>query len=77
MGLHRLSSVFPAGIWLAAASVLVRVTRIARAYRLISAASALILIRWIGALHRAGFGTWRHNGRKWRWSAAPVFTARR
>lgn len=70
MGLPRLYSICPAGIWLMAASMLIRVTRIARAYRLISAASALILIRWIGALHRAGFGVWRRTGGKWRWSAA-------
>src|SRR3546814_1532482 len=58
---------FPAGLWLMAASMLVRITRFARAFSLISPASELILIRLVGRLHRSGFHAWRRNGGTWRW----------
>jgi hypothetical protein len=53
---------FPAGLWLMAASMLIRITRFARAFSLISPASALVLIRWVGRLYRSGFQAWRRNG---------------
>src|SRR3546814_13392390 len=59
---------FPAGLWLMAASMLVRITRFARAFSLISPASAIILIRLVGSLHRSGFHAWRRNGGNWRWA---------
>jgi hypothetical protein len=46
--------IFPAGLWLMAASMLIRITRFAR-FSLISPASALVLIRWVGRLYRSGF----------------------
>src|SRR3546814_8496651 len=46
---------FPAGLCLMAASMLVRITRFARAFSLISPASAIILIRLVGRLHRSEF----------------------
>jgi hypothetical protein len=60
--------IFPAGLWLMAASMLIRITRFARAFSLISPASALVLIRWVGRLYRSGFQAWRRNGGKWRWA---------
>ena len=58
----------PAGLWLIAASMLVRITRFARAFSLISPASAIVLIKWVARLHRNGFHAWRRNGGKWRWA---------
>src|SRR3546814_9884443 len=52
---------FPAGLWLMAASMLVRITRFARAFSLISPASAIILIRLVGRLHRSGFRSDEHT----------------
>lgn len=69
MGFDHPLPVLPAGLWLIAASMLVRVTRFARALSLISPASGLVLIRWIGRLHRIGFRAWRRTGGKWRWAA--------
>jgi hypothetical protein len=46
---------FPAGLWLMAASMLVRITRFARAFSLISPASAIILIRLVEGFTAADF----------------------
>src|SRR3546814_14075978 len=54
---------FPAGLWLMAASTLVRITRFPRAFSLIPPAIAIILIRLAGRLPRSGFHAWRGHGR--------------
>src|SRR3546814_20899572 len=59
---------FPAGLWLMAASMLVRITRFARSFSLLSPASAIILISLVGRLHRSGFHAWRCTGWPCRWS---------
>lgn len=69
--LQLLAALLPAGLWLLAANLLVRTTRLGRTYRLISTPHVLVLIRWIGMFHRIGFATWRRRGGKWHWSSQP------
>ncbi|WP_158011617.1 hypothetical protein [Sphingomonas turrisvirgatae] len=45
----------PAGLWLMAASMLVRITRLARAFSLISPACAIVLIKWVDGFTAADF----------------------
>lgn len=77
MNVNGSSPVFPAGLWLTAASMLVFVTRYASALGLVSRGTTFILIKWIGRLYRIGFRAWRRNGGKWRWAASSRSTATR
>jgi uncharacterized membrane protein len=52
---------FPAGLWLMAASMLVRITRFARAFSLISPPARSSSSIGDGRLHRSGFHAWRRN----------------
>lgn len=62
----RLAALIPAGIWLIGARALLQATRAARNLGMITPSHALSLAKRAGALYRAGFGVWRHNGGKWR-----------
>jgi hypothetical protein len=57
--LQLFAALLPAGLWLLAANLLVRTTRLGRTYSLISTPHVLVLIRWIGMFHRIGS---RHGG---------------
>ena len=63
LGPFLVSTLAGSAIW-----TVIRITRFARAFRLISPTNAIVLIRWVGRLHRSGFQSWRRNGGKWRWA---------